>query len=361
MLMAQSFPGAALCTRFEPLADPAALAPRWQALEAAAAPNFFTGWTWMGSWLRATGARPEVLSVHDADGTEVALALLGRSRDKRLLGRIPTLRLNEAGDAAADRAFIEYNAPLCVAGLEAPVATAIGQALAARRDWRAIRLSGVLPGDPLVDAIPARRRLLLDRSPAYCVDLKAVRAGGDYLSLLSSNTRGQIRRSAKDYAPSIHVTRADTTEAVAAGLEEMRLLNCGRHADNAWDEPVFRAFAAEVAQAGLADGTVDLLRITAGEALLGYLLNFRSGGRAMNYQSAFAEPAGPKAKPGLMAHAAAVTHYAQAGLDLYSLLAGKDRYKQSLATGEETLEWWLLDRFDPRTEAEYWLRRLMRR
>ena len=353
---------AALSVHYEPLPEPAMLEPRWRALEAEAKPNFFTGWTWMGSWLRATGARPDLLTVRDDAGADVALALVGRSREKRLLGRVPTFRLNEAGDAKADRAFIEYNAPLCRRGQERDVTLAIGAALGKRRDWRALRLSGVEPGAPLIAAIPARRKSLIDRSPAYFADLEAVRAAnGDYLSLLSSNTRSQIKRSAKDYPGVPSVERAADEPTVVAWLAEMQALNGGRHADNAWDEPVFRVFAAEIVRAGLADGTVDLLRITAGEAVLGYLITFLSAGRAMNYQSAFTEPATPKSKPGLMAHAAAITHYAERGFDLYSLLAGKDRYKQSLSTGAEELEWWLLERFSPVLEAEYWARRLMKR
>jgi len=82
---------------------------------------------------------------------------------------------------------------------------------------------------------------------------------------------------------------------------------------------------------------------------------------AMNYQSALAEPRTAKDKPGLLCHAAAVAHYAARDLSLYSLLAGKDRYKQSLSTCEESLEWWMIERFSPRLEAEALLRRLLKR
>lgn len=353
----------ALIGTFELLTDLAALEVRWRALEGRTAPNFFTGWTWMGSWLRATGARPELLVVRDAEGTDIALALIGTSQDSRLLGKVATLRLNEAGEGRADRAFIEYNTPMSRAGDEAAVSEAIGAAMAKRRDWRAIRLSGVVPGLPLVGAVPARRRILINRLPVYHVDLASVRgADGGYLPLLSANTRRQIKRSAKDYPDGETIVAIAKDDATATKwLGEMQALNAGRHADNAWDEPVFRAFAAEIVRAGMSDGTVDLMRVAAGDVLLGYLLNFRSGRRAMNYQSAFAEPASTKAKPGFMTHAAAVGHYADEGLDLYSLLAGKDRYKQSLATGEEALEWWMLERFSPALEVEYWLRRLLRR
>lgn len=348
---------------FEPFPGLAALEPRWRAMEARATVSFFQSWCWMGSWLRATSARPDLIVVRDAGGDDIALALLGAGRERRLLGTVPALRLNEAADPAADRAFIEYNAPLAVAGQEAAVAQALAAALARRRDWRLFRLSGVAPGDPLLSALPARRKRLIDSAPAYCVDLGAVRAKqGDYLALLSANSRSQIRRSAKDYpAGPESVARATDMDMAGAWLADMRALNDGRHADNAWEEPLFRAFAADLVGAGMVDGTVDLLRIAAGEALLGYLLNFRWRGRAMNYQSAFAPPASAKAKPGLMAHAAAVRCYAQEGLDIYSLLAGKDRYKQSLATGQETLEWWSVERFSLTLEAEHVIRRLLRR
>src|SRR3546814_7335291 len=81
----------------------------------------------------------------------------------------------------------------------------------------------------------------------------------------------------------------------------------------------------------------------------------------MNYQSAFTSGISPKAKPGLMCHAAAVTRYAAEGHAIYSLLAGEDRYKQSLSTGHETLPWWELERFSPGLEAEYMLRKIFRR
>jgi CelD/BcsL family acetyltransferase involved in cellulose biosynthesis len=124
---------------------------------------------------------------------------------------------------------------------------------------------------------------------------------------------------------------------------------------------MFLAFAAEISMAGLEDGSVDLLEIHQGEHRVGLLLNFVYRDRAMNYQSAFEEPLTPKAKPGLMAHAAAARHYAARGLGIYSLLAGADRYKQSLATGEDVLEWWMVERFSLKLSGEYWLRRLLRR
>lgn len=347
---------------FSRLPDRAALTERWRALERRSDGGFFLGWTWTGSWLEATGATPELLAVTQG-ASDVALALVGRSIAPRLLGRAATLWLNQSGDPAMDRAFVEYNGLLCAAGDGDAAARAAMAAIERRKDWRVLRLSGVTPRSPLLDHGRFRRRVRGDVSPAYYIDLAAVRtAGGDYLSLLSSNTRGQIRRSARDYgAAAPDIARAADPAQIDLWLAEMAALNAGRHADNAWDDPLFRRFARTIVRNGMDSGEVELLRITCGDTLLGLLINFVYRGRAMNYQSAFAPPPAPKGKPGLMCHAAAVERYARAGHAIYSLLAGKDRYKQSLATGEETLEWWTLERFAPRLEAEALARRLLKR
>jgi CelD/BcsL family acetyltransferase involved in cellulose biosynthesis len=347
----------ALTAAFSRLPDLTDLAPRWQALEARADASVFLRWTWIGAWLESYAVRPELLAVTDAQGRDVALALFGRAMQPRLLGRSATLLLNQSGEASADRPFIEYNSLLTAQGMEAQAIAATLKALDRRNDWRTLRLAGIPPGSTLL-AISARRKTRTDLSPVYQVDLDAVRAA-DYLSLLSANTRSQIRRAIKDHGGALPTIARATPADIDPWLMEMQALNQGRHADNAWDDAGFRRFATTLAHRG--GDAVELLRLTDDGGTVGLLLNILHDGVAMNYQSAFAAPRGAKDKPGLLCHAAAVANYAQRNLRLYSLLAGKDRYKQSLATCEETLEWWQIDRFSPRLEAEALLRKILKR
>ncbi|SEJ85104.1 Acetyltransferase involved in cellulose biosynthesis, CelD/BcsL family [Sphingobium sp. AP50] len=349
------------CSATFSLPDRALLAQRWQALEARSDASFFLRWTWVGSWLDSYPVRPELLAVTDDKGQDIALALVGHAMQPRLLGSIATLSLNQSGDADADRPYVEYNGLLIETGREEEAIAAALAALARRRDWRALRLSGIAPQSPFT-GIAARRKTRVDVSPVYQVDLDAVRAAdGDYLALLSANTRSQIRRAMKDHGGPLPDIAIATPDDIAPWLDEMAALNSGRHADNAWDSATFRHFVATIAARGLPEGMVELLRFTDAGGPVGLLVNFIQGGVAMNYQSAFAQPRTGKDKPGLLCHAAAVGHYAARSLGRYSLLAGKDRYKQSLSTCEESLEWWLLERFTPRLEAEALLRRLLRR
>jgi hypothetical protein len=358
-----------LATRFEEISDIAVLEQRWRALETKAEDghNFFLRWTWIGSWLgallEAGKALPQLLVVEATDGGDVALALIGRGEERRKLGKLPALWLNEVGDKDGDRPFIEYNGILCAKGKGPAVVHSFCAAIAGRRDWKALHLSGLPFGSPLIDVPGVRRRVLRDASPAYHVDLRQVwGCGGDYLSLLSANSRNQIRRSVKDEGGAPKTEAAGDAATALRWLDEMVRLGSGRRADNAWDSMLFVDFARRITLAGLKDGSVELLRVANGEEeAIGYLLNFLWAGRAMNYQSAFAVPRTPKSKPGLMAHAAAVDRYQARGLDVYSLLAGKDRYKQSLSTGAEMLEWWTLERRNWRLEVEAAARRMLRR
>src|SRR3546814_565845 len=119
---------------------------------------------------------------------------------QRPLGKLPGLSLNQSGDAAADRHFVEYNGLLVAQDAPAGVEQAAVEHLLACKDWCVLRLSGVVSGSPLADAGTFRRRTLIAETPAYFVDLDGVRlAQGDYLSLLSANSRSQLRRSIREY------------------------------------------------------------------------------------------------------------------------------------------------------------------
>jgi CelD/BcsL family acetyltransferase involved in cellulose biosynthesis len=178
-------------------------------------------------------------------------------------------------------------------------------------------------------------------------DLAALPARQDaYLATLSANTRHQLRRSARRYAragPLAVVRAANVAEGFSfldalADLHQASWVRRGR--PGAFALPEFRRFHRELVASGLPRGEIDLLRVTAGGNVLGYLYNFCFGGTISAYQSGFDyADADAQHKPGLTCHHLAIEHYRAEGMRRYDFLAGKDRYKTSLGHGAEDLQW----------------------
>jgi CelD/BcsL family acetyltransferase involved in cellulose biosynthesis len=163
------------------------------------------------------------------------------------------------------------------------------------------------------------------RRTAPFLDLAAARAAGGVLARASANTRYQLRRSARAYAEDgeVRIARAASAAeaqdwlAALAVLHQARWRARGR--PGAFAEPAFARFHRSLVARGhggsAAEGRTELLRVTAGAAVIGYLYNFVARGRV------------------------AMELYAAEGLACYDFLAGADRYKTSLADGAQTLHW----------------------
>ncbi|MFC7542489.1 GNAT family N-acetyltransferase [Siccirubricoccus deserti] len=182
--------------------------------------------------------------------------------------------------------------------------------------------------------------------PVPLVALGPVRAaGGDYLAGLSANSRYQIRRSARRYAAfgALRLDRAETLPEALEWLEALATLHGETWRARGRPGPLpmtSRGASTKRWWRALNRGELDLLRVTAGERVVGYLYNFRLRGRVYAYQSGLDHVgAGPHGKPGLTCHAMAVERAIAEGAESYDFLAGPDRYKRSLANAEATLVW----------------------
>jgi CelD/BcsL family acetyltransferase involved in cellulose biosynthesis len=332
--------------------DFAAVADAWQSLEARADPSFFQSWAWVGCLAEERYLDPVLLAAEE-DGRTVALALFNHRR--RLF--VPkTLHLGESGSSVLDSTFVEHNGPLIERHREdllpAVLRAAIGAPVApeGRARQRRLVLSGVGERQLLAAraAIAGRGhvRLLLMRSAPF-VDLAALRrAGTDFLQSLSANTRYQLRRSARSYAQvgPLAIQRPATLEEAWAFLDELAALHQAtwrrRGLSGKFTAPAFLRFHRTLLARALPRGEVDLLRVTAGSQVIGYLYNFRFRGRVLAYQSGFDYAAAARhEKPGMTCHHMAIEAGAAEGMDCYDFLAGADRYKLSLASGSVPLHW----------------------
>ncbi|MEY4754083.1 MAG: hypothetical protein RJA44_1758, partial [Pseudomonadota bacterium] len=204
---------------------------------------------------------------------------------------------------------------------------------------------------------------------SYGVDLAAVRhKQGDYLALLSSNTRSQIRRSIKEYeklgplrcTPATDAAQAQQFLDRLAELHQQHWVERGE--PGAFASAHFRRFHAKLIERNHARGEIQLLRISVGERDLAYLYSFVLGGRVYFYQSGFDYALIEKhSRPGLVAHLYGVQHNAALGHLVYDFMAGDSRYKQNLATLNEPMTWTTLRKPAWRFRLEQALREWRRR
>lgn len=319
-----------------PVRDLAGLEAEWRGLEAEAGPiPPFRSWTWVGCLAAERYPDPWLLRA-EAAGRRVGLALFNR--------RAGRLSLAESGDPVLDAPFVEHNAPLLAAGAGAGVAGALLRAAWEVAGVRRLRLSGVEAGLAEAAGGTAFRRQV---RPAPFVDLDRVRAaGGDPLAHLSANARGQIRRALRRFgaAGEVVLERAGTEAEALAWFEAMVTLHQqdwqARGQPGAFANPFMRRFHRALVARAMPQGEAELLRLSAGGTVLGYLYNLRRGGHVCAYQGGFDRAAADAhRKPGLVAHVLAIGRAAGEGAALYDFLAGEDRYKRSLATGSRDLVW----------------------
>ena len=320
----------------------ASLGPCWDPLAERAGASFFQRWTWVGALAAERYPHPVLIEATE-DGRTVGLALANRA------GWPPVLHVHESGDPAWDGVFIEHNGPVVEPG-RADVLRALLTAL------RPAVLSGV--GDAVLDAARGLGLSLVQTRQAPFRELGAP-------DPVSRNTRQQLARSARAYGD-VTVAVAENRAQARAWFAAMVVLHdvrwMGRGQPGAFARPGVLRFHHALIDDGVPAGTVQLLRIGAGSATVGYLYNFRMGGTVYAYQSGFdyAGASGAQ-KPGLTSHAAAIDWYQAQGYDRYDFLGGDSQYKRSLASGAEPLHWIRLrPAWDPRAIVDQIIQRSAR-
>ncbi|HET9987195.1 MAG TPA: GNAT family N-acetyltransferase [Kofleriaceae bacterium] len=324
--------------------------PIWSWL-ARTTPSSFLSWGWIACWLDMLPAeRVPRLAVVRRDGRAVAAAFLGRRLQLRH-GFVATrqLHLNATGIERFDELCIEHNGTI---GMAAGALATLVELLPA--DWDELVLPGVHPNE----LAPGTR---IDRTAvAPYVDLAKVRERGDYLSLLGSSTRAQLRRARKNCG-SLRTERANSVGEALEIYDELVELHAAswraRGLAGAFADPWFDAFHRRLIRERHPAGEIELIRVRDRDRTLGCLYNLAWRGHIVFYQSGLAAPHDAHDKPGYLCHAEAIEAAAAAGHHSYDFLAGSADYKHRLATDETKLVWARIQRPRARFAFEDLLRR----
>lgn len=335
--------------RREPLPSAPELEREWLTLEAAGEPSFFTSWAWIGTMLDSIPAENRPLLLRGrANGETVALALIGAKLARRRHGlvRARGLYLNETGDAQFDAMTIEHNGLLTNAAAEAAAIDALlGWFAGLGGEADELHLAGSLFRFP---ASSLARHGLLCRgtaAPSYSVELaRLAPGGGDLDPVLSGNARQQLRRAFRHFAAqgSLQLREAASESEAQRWFGALKMMHCAswerRGRRHSFNYPFFEPFHRRLIERCFAAGAIQMTETRAGGRVIGYLYNFRRGGRIYAYQSGF-DDADPRERPGYVSHALAIRHAFRQNMQTYDFMAGGNQLKESFATCREAMLW----------------------
>jgi CelD/BcsL family acetyltransferase involved in cellulose biosynthesis len=322
--------------------SPAELEGVWLDLESRASPHFFLSWDWIGCWIAEASLRPAVLIGKVDDQIVLLGALAPSSRRDVLPIAIHGLQLHAIGDLQHDIITIEYNGFLvdreCIGKVETEAIAFLLDGTIVdglRRDELHLRN---IPGD--LEHAVARSGYyygVLQRKPSWRVNLAPIRADGkQYLDCLSANTRQQIRRAMRLYEKRgpLTATPADTVPEALAFLDGLKELHqrywTSRDEPGAFAYPFFERFQKRLIEACLPRGTAEIVKIAAGQDIIGYVYNFIYCGHVYAYQTGFRYDDDARLKPGLVSHCLCINRHVENGGKVYDFMAGEARYKANL-------------------------------
>jgi len=315
--------------------------------------SFFLANEWVETWLEVFGEvlDPKILTFFDK-GLPVGVCILTRNIFRYRFFPVRRIYLNCAGEPEENGTCIEYNRLLCLPDYELSIADAICSYLS-HTGWDELYLTGMELQNHQSAFTGDAYGLQIAQRPCWYVDLAGLRARGlSYEDVLTSNARSQIRRSIRLYEQ----TRGDITlERARNQSEALRFFaELSRLHVNTWTRRGkrtalaslrFQRFHQRLISRAHPLGRIDLLRVAAGQAIIGFLYSFLYMGRVYFYQSGFAYEKDARLKPGLTTHHKAISYYLT-NLEAveYDFLAGDSQYKRSLAKERRELEWVTIQR-----------------
>ncbi|MBI3176009.1 MAG: GNAT family N-acetyltransferase [Chloroflexi bacterium] len=324
----------------------------WCGLQAQCPHDYFLSWGWISTWLESLPKDVDVRLIVGLVQDQPVLAFFVGSARRRKYGLLPThsLALNTTGNRYFDLLYIEYNSVLALPSLKFSLADLLHWL--GNKRWHEFSLPGLssefvqqmgLLGSESPTSVGV---LLEEESSAYFVDLAKVReAKMDYLGLLSSNKRSQIRRSIKEYEKEgeVHIQAA---ESVAEALEMLSALAelhqeewQKRGKPGVFSNPYLMDFHRKLIVSRFEAGEIQILRVFTPQATIGYLYNFVYGDKVLFYQSGLKYRPGNLYRPGLVSHYFSIMQNARTDMRVYDFMAGEAGYKSSLATDSVPMYW----------------------
>lgn len=333
------------------------IASDWKALQERSDCSFFQSWAWIGTWLEqiALPLQPIVIRVW-VDGLLVGMGLfVEKDIQRRLFVRLRAMFLNEYPFDGKNM-VIEYNGLLADVNYRQEVLFETVKFLVDTQTqcdefyFNAMSDPGSL--DNLTQSIKKYASVEIEQEePTWIISLSRMKGGRDaFLSTLSKNKRGQIRRAFRIYEKNspLRVEQAFAVEDALKYFDDLGVLHTqrwnsiglpGSFSNSGWTK-----YHRSLISKNFNQGTIQLLKIGNADGVLGYLYNFVWRKKVYMLQSGFIIPEDNRLMPGYVVHILAAEFNHNNGMSEYDFMYGESRYKTSLSDKQQKLTWVLIKR-----------------
>lgn len=304
--------------------------------------RYFLSWAWTETWIKSLPSDCGLCLVvgYQKESPVVAFFIGSKTIVRHKFFKINQISLNLTLVPAFDLLYIEYNSvlinPKCIISLQSIIENI------PIKSWDELLMKrhAIFYKPELIKNLSSNDKYNIEikKIISYYVDLEKVRINNDYPSLLSKNKRKQIRRTIKEYEKigKIRVKVAERLEDALTIFDDLMVLHqkewTKRGHSGVFSNQHFIEFHKNLIRSRFHHKEIQLIKISAGDHIVGCLYNFIYNGQVLCYQSGYNYMPGNVYRPGLVCDYFTITHNAKIGLNEYDFLAGASEYKKSLST-----------------------------
>ncbi|WP_421132046.1 GNAT family N-acetyltransferase [Alteromonas sp. A079] len=274
------------------------------------------------------------------DEKPVCMVLIGRQTKRKFGFKINVAVLNQAGNAIDDQIWIEYNSLIGNSQYHSIFFNELINALANRKfDMLSVSMS---EGDHNYISQHQQRYINKHTILGYTTQLNRHTTQASLTEKLSANSRSKVRRSERKLRErfgELRIEVADNDEQRHAFFNDLSKIHIARWGStpegSGFENSVFLKTIKKLAFEHYE--FTDIAKVTAGEFVLGYTLNFIFNDTVYFYCSGINNILNDKhIKPGYTMHLHLMAYYAALGYRQYDFMGGDSQYKRTLA--DKTVE-----------------------
>lgn len=305
--------------------------------------SYYLAWPWTELWIRSL---PDDCNLSLVAGfvneSPVVAFFLGSKTTTRLrFFKFRKLSLNQTLIPNIDIIWIEYNGILIDPEITITLESLLKQLPVKLWDeFSILRCSPVFQPNLIIDEdLDKKYHLEIQTCESFYVDLDKIRSNNDdYFGLLSPNRRQQIRRSIKEYEKigEIKIQIAENVEEALSIFDELAHIHqktwTQHEQPGAMSDEYIIDFHKNLISRRFEHGEIQLIKVSAGDHVLGCIYNLIYEGKVYFYICGFNYLPGNLYRSGLVCHSFAIMHNAMKGFSSYDFLEGADTYRKSLST-----------------------------